>query len=145
METVDLDSEKGEHGDFVNPNWSNIITENSGKYTVLVAGKPMQIIVKPKDTPVGTSSHVGESQNFDKDASLYSNNDLKTDDSRETERSKAQIEINNLTMADNISYSDTETNDDDKNMTNQTDGNNDMSTTIAYESNADDKNSSKKV
>ena len=64
--------------------------------------------VKSGDKPIDTSSCAGDNEIMDKDASLDSHNDFKTDESRETDHSKGLISVNNPTTGDDISYSDTE-------------------------------------
>ena len=98
--------------------WSSVVPEIAGSYTVIVGGKPVQILVQTDDdTPVRTSSpkhHIElDNQNIldgVDDKSLLSNSDLKTDDTREdlTDVSRKQIDLNNPSTSMEVSVSDTE-------------------------------------
>ena len=95
------------------------MSETAGSYTVIVGGKPVQILVQTDDdTPVHTSSpkhhiELDNQKNLDgvDDKSLLSNSDLKTDDTRGedvTDISRKQIDLNNPSTSMEVSVSDTE-------------------------------------
>ena len=98
--------------------WSKIVPENKGLYTIYVGETPVTVTV---GVPVGHSSP----------KSIPSNSDLNTDDTRgdqSTDLSCKQIELNNPESAADVSISDTSISISEKNKSAniiQTDGNDD--------------------
>ena len=99
--------------------WSSVVPETAGSYTVIVGGKPVRILVQTDDdTPVHTFSpkhhiELDNQKTLDgvDDKSLLSNSDLKTDDTRGedvTDISRKQIDLNNPSTSMEVSVSDTE-------------------------------------
>ena len=98
--------------------WSKIVPENKGLYTIYVGETPVTVTV---GVPVGHSSP----------KSIPSNNDLNTDDTRgdqSTDLSCKQIELNNPESVADVSISDTSISISEKNKSANiipTDGNDD--------------------
>ena len=98
--------------------WSKIVPENKGLYTIYAGETPVTVTV---GVPVGHSSP----------KSIASNNDLNTDDTRgdhSTDLSRKQIKLNNPESVADVSISDTSVSISEKNKSAniiQTDGNDD--------------------